>query len=243
MNIKYRAVRNQHVLPKASIRRFYSENNCVQLMLNNSEKKIFPANADNSLFVADRKWDEKVEKGVKDIETRFQCLSDKLIANGNGKLESSDHETANIFYAILSERSKARYHNFDDSTLFDKSTINHFEMSESEREYHESQGLIFIGSENDRVIERAARGMAQSQAITHALNSNAKWGAFTTSCDFVVSDIYHYHAVIPVSPAIYLVKNKESRYMSSGDTTLFNKEIIKASQRFIFSRSLDALNN
>lgn len=237
----YRAVRNQHVLPKASIERFYSDKRFVHAMFFKKNNKIFPIKSRNKLFVAERKLDESIEKSVNALEEKFQDVMDKVI-NGD-PLNEPEYKIANMFYAILSERSRARYHEFDNTpSLFDVNTINYSEMSEQEREFNESQGVIVIRSASDGVYERFARGLSITQAIQNSAIQNDTWGIYTTSDEFIVSDSYHFHKIIPVSPTIYLVKNKDNLHLNKSETYDFNKLLRETSLKYVFSRNIEALN-
>jgi hypothetical protein len=237
----YKAVDRQHVYPKASIVRFYSKKRCVFVMRNEVRGYVFPANADNNLFIASRKWDERTEKCANALEAKFQLLSDKIIHGES--LYSEDYKVLSGFYALISERSRARYHEFDDAeSILDRKTINYSKISESEQDYRERKGIIFLRNSDDQIIDRVARGMNILQSIEQASISNEKWGIYKTMKDFIVSDTYHQHAIIPVSPQLYLARNRENRELNEEETNDFNRHIIDKSRKFIFSSHSETLN-
>jgi len=236
----YQAVKHQHVLPKATIERYYSQKKHVYVMRKGDSNDAFPANANNSLFIANRQWDERAEKCVNDIETKFQILSEKIIKGDS--LDAADFTMANVFYAILQGRSKARYHEFEETeSLFDKNTVNYSEVSKSEQDYNERQGIFFLRSEDDNTFDRIARGQFILESIQKASTNTSKWGVFTTSKYFIVSDLYDSYAMIPVSPTIYLVKDRENIQLNESETNNFNSMIMEKSEKFIFSASKDTL--
>ena len=64
----YNPTQKQHVLPLASIKRFYcSKENGAHVHFIASKKECF-LKANNHTFVAERKWDENIERAVSELK-------------------------------------------------------------------------------------------------------------------------------------------------------------------------------
>jgi len=133
-------VKNQHVLPRQSIIRFCSGKKMrvhVKLLRNG---KSFMAGPDDKNFIAARKWDEQIERSSLDIETAFQKTA-SLVVSGTDELDEDALRSVNNFYAILTERSKARYSEFnnEDEVPFERDAR---EYAEAEIEDFEAKGIF-----------------------------------------------------------------------------------------------------
>lgn len=229
--MKYHPTKRQHVLPCASIKRFYyGEKNGVHLHLISQDIELF-IHADDSNFVAKRKWDEAIEKASVAIETCFQ----KLVNSCRFEIDNvtdQQNRIINDFYALISERSKAKLHIFDAaSPILEGSPIGSGCL-----DFFESQGIILGDADQ---IERAVRGLALRVSINASQRDNPKWGVIrAVELDFVVSDQYHQEPLIPVTPQIYLARGYESRSLSKNETIEFNRRLVQNSNAYFFARNL-----
>ncbi len=150
----------------------------------------FMAGPDDKNFIATRKWDEQIERTSLDIETAFQKIARQVVFGTKG-LDDGMLRSINNFYAILSERSKARYHEFnnEDEVILEQDMGRH---TEAEIERLEAKGIFFGGPEQ---MNRVARGIAQRLALGVSQRNNPLWGVIrSNSFEFIVPDSYHLSA-------------------------------------------------
>ena len=103
------------------------------------------------------------------------------------EMSDAQNRIFNSFYALISERSKAKLHAFDMTTpqILENDTPT---ANKGANDFLESQG-VFFGCNVQ--IERVARGLAQRLAICVSQRENSKWGILkATDLDFIVSDQY-----------------------------------------------------
>ncbi|SFM86921.1 hypothetical protein [Nitrosomonas communis] len=218
-----------------------------------SYNKRFPINADNEKFIANRKWDESIERESCRIEESFQKLLDDD-SFGIDTLNESQNRIINDFYALISERSKAKFHTFESPSPFivsskddileergiSKLEVDGIEdevLEESSINKLEADGIYMGGSEQ---IDRVVRGQAQRLTLLVSRRNNPRWGILKSSeLDFVVSDCYHMNYFIPVDPKTYLVMDHPNELFNNNEVTNFNKELIKSSKEFFFAKNLE----
>ena len=228
-------VKKQHVLPRQSIVRFCS-GKVVHIKLI-QHRRSFMAGPDDKNFIAIRKWDEQIELRSSAIETAFQEIAE-LVLSGTNELDVSALRSVNNFYAILSERSKARYHHG-----FSNEDEVHFEQDverrpEAEIECFEADGIFFGGSDQ---IDRAVMGLAQRCSLGVSQRNNPCWGVIrSNSFEFIVPDRYHLSARIPIGPFAYLQKEVASRMLTEEQVSRVNCEFLSESERYVFARDLSA---
>jgi hypothetical protein len=148
-------------------------------------------------------------------------------------LSVDQSQAANNFYLLISERSKARFCDFNVAPMmenaisfFDKNTIDTLE----------EQG-VFMGGPDQ--MERAVRGLAQRLAIGVGQRRHRKWGVLKSSViDFVVSDNYHHAPIIPVDSKTYLVRDFPGGNLDMAQTVWLNKWLARNSEQFYFAKNL-----
>lgn len=99
--------KKQHIIPRASIERFYTDANNVYVL---RENRLFSANAENPIFCcSDRSWDQCSEENRgKKIEDDYQCLANSLIDkchNENIIFNNDNAKIINEFTALWFARS------------------------------------------------------------------------------------------------------------------------------------------
>lgn len=228
----YQAVKNQHVFPVKSIKQFYNNDHVVQVKLI-KRSKCFSANAKNLIFIAERKWDEEIEKSAINIETAFQDIA-KLICEGLKLFDNSQINIINSFYTLLEQRSIAKNHIFTESrklanvSLFD-------EMPKDTIDHSESEGIFLGGLEQ---LDRIGRGLAQRIHLLSAQKNSHVWGVLNSgNLEFLVSDSYHKSPLIPISPFFYLARQEISRTLTDDEVVARNTLILNDSSDFVFARN------
>ncbi|MBU2732454.1 hypothetical protein [Acidithiobacillus ferridurans] len=192
----------------------------------------FRAGPDDKNFIVARKWDEQIERGSLDIETAFQNIA-SLVVSGTDELDEDALRSVNNFYAILTERSKARYSEFDneDEVPFERDAREH---AEAGIEDFEAKGIFLGGPEQ---MNRAVMGMAQRLSLGVSQRNNPCWGVIrSTSFEFIVPDRYHLSARIPIDPFSYLQKEAASKTLTNEQVSTVNHEFLSESKRYVFAR-------
>lgn len=144
----YQAVVRQHVLPVASIRRFFSSgNSCVEVFLHSKEKS-FRQGSSWGGFVEIRKWDEQIEKGVNALEAAFQALADRIVA-GQDALTPEESLVVAQFWAVISERSRARRKPLISGSMFE--SVIPSPLPQTQLDFLERQGIFMAGTTSPRL--------------------------------------------------------------------------------------------
>ena len=139
---------------------------------------------------------------------------------------------------MLSQRSLANEHVFDGINAL--TDIHPSGYSVETIEKLERQG-IFFG--DDSQLDRAVRGLAQRLAISQANSVGLRWGLIRSAIDteFLVSDCYHRIKLVPVSPSIYLQRDRGSAKLTKEQVTFLNTKIMSSASSFVFCRGLDKI--
>ncbi|BCG02473.1 hypothetical protein PPGU19_070410 (plasmid) [Paraburkholderia sp. PGU19] len=101
---------------------------------------------DDRNFVANRKWDEQIERDAVQIEDTFHSVAEAVCHGAEISLDSQ-RRAIQRFYVILRERSIAKKHTFTETSLLaaDQS-LNRVEKVDLDR--FESQGIFMGGQVN-----------------------------------------------------------------------------------------------
>ena len=234
-------VLQQHILPDKSIGRFCSgDPPKVQVLLLQHEK-LLPLGSKSGPFYVTRKWDEGIERDAIPFETEFQILADRICQDLT-VLDGAHWRTINNFYAILSERSRARYIKLPMESRLENLSPGS-SLSKNELDDFERKGIFLSG--DPAQIDRAVFGLAQRLSLSVAQRENPAWGIATaTNREFLVSDCFHRTPRIPVSPKIYLVRedlwlDSGSKRMTEDQVVFFNQDVSREAQQSIFARDLE----
>lgn len=234
----YQVTKKQHILPKKSIERFYPKNkNCVHVSLF-SKNQVFYAGSKNIQFITNRKWGENNERQSVTLEKEFQELSEKIINSIYEKkyiiFNEKQNNILNQFYTLLEQRSKAKYHTFDDYEPV-LENLNNTDLNQEKSDELEANDKFLSNDTNN--INRAVYNIA----ITLNLQSHKKhqkWGILTSKeYEFIVSDFYN-QQTIPINPEIYLCQNTENKELTPNETIKFNTFIKKSAKNFYFAMEL-----
>lgn len=230
---RYRAVRRQHVLPAAVIRRFYRDGKkSVEIFLK-PIGKAFPDSDSWDEFCELRKWDEGTEKAFCNLETQLQLLTDR-IEGGLDMLSEKDSQMVSAFMALIAQRSRSRtmsLHTEPELDLPDSS-----EISANERDYFERDGMAMEGSAEQ--LDRMVHGLFQSVAVAQSTRTATQWCIVRAEeGQFLVSDTYDRRAV-PINPTTYLIPGSASQRWSRSEVEKFNRFVFDNSDRYVFAKQL-----
>jgi hypothetical protein len=232
----YKPVIKQHVLPAASIQRFFSAgNSCVEVFLRAKETS-FQQGTSWKEFVEIRKWDEQIEKAAIAHETAFQKLADLIVA-GQDALTPQESLVVARYWAVISERSRARHEPLVSESILESKTTN--SLSGTHLDSLERQGIFMAGTTEQ--IDRAVYGLAQRMAILKTARISPSWRvvrARNREGQFLVSDNYHHAKLVPVNPTTYLAPGEGALTLNRAAIEKFNKFLLEVSERYVFAQSL-----
>lgn len=230
----YQAVVRQHVLPAASIQRFFSSgNSCVEVFLRPKEKS-FRQGTSWGGFVEIRKWDEQIEKGVNVLEAAFQDLAERIVA-GQDALTPEESLVVAQFWAVISERSRARRTSLISGSMFE--SVIPSPLPQAHLDLLERQGIFMAGTTEQ--IDRAVYGMTQAMAILQTQRKSSSWRVVRASeGQFLVSDNYHHDQLVPISPTTYLQPGIGTLTLDRAAVENFNESLLAASEQYVFALSL-----
>ncbi|WP_186148005.1 hypothetical protein [Burkholderia gladioli] len=231
----YRPVIKQHVLPAASIQRFFrTGNSCVEVFLRTKGVSFNKGTSWNE-FVEIRKWDEQIEKAAIAHETAFQNLADLIVA-GQDTLTPKESLVVERYWAVISERSRARRVPLAPEAIFESKSPT--ALSNTHLDFLERQG-VFLGGTTQQ-LDRAVYGIAQRLAILKTARTSSSWVVVRAKeGQFLVSDNYHHAKLVPVNPTTYLAPGAGAvRQMDRPAIEKFNKFLLEISERYVFAQNL-----
>ncbi len=234
------AVIRQHILPNRSIERFCSGDPPKVEVLLLKHGKLLSLDSKSGPFYATRKWDEGIERAAYKFETDFQILADR-ICQDLMVLDETHWRTINNFYAILGERSRARYVALPTESRLENLSPG---SSKPKKELDDLERDSIFLSGDPAQANRGVIGFAQRLALGAAQRSNAPWGiARSAEREFLVSDCFHLTARIPLSPRIYLErrplsleKTQHSRQLTGNQVVAFNQDVFNEAEESVFAR-------
>ncbi|WP_148050983.1 DUF4238 domain-containing protein [Pseudomonas fluorescens] len=229
---------DQHVIPKASIKRFCGIDGRVELVTNRHGRRIFVP-PKNSIFCVRRLWDERAENCYqKRIEDRFQRIVDAILNERIFDFDADAEEALGEFYLLWRYRGIAKQAPFDDARLNIERPARNLSVDSQERLERGHVGFIRPDS---TIPSRMINGFQIQRYIDMAMGtlSKRRWGILKAiEGEFLVPDFPGDHAVIPVTPTIVFAIDDVNRYLSRCDVALTNLIGIHNSKDFVFARCL-----
>lgn len=201
------------------------------------DRSIFrPAKPSDSLFCADRVWDQRAEAGyMKKIEDSFQILADTITQNSAVELDPVECKIVSHFYALWHYRSRQRGLPFQSLS----SGLVTEGLNDDQLELLESRGIMAVRHDGS-VAARHINGL-QIQILAGrfatGLLDGARWGVITaTEGEFCVPDMPN-HGIIPVTPSVALVKDSPSGKIIEKNLGEINEAMFLSAQDYVFARS------
>lgn len=234
-----RFVVRQHVFPAASIKRFYGPNDRVQVKHTGSDT-VFPAKAENPIFTADRRWDQRAETGfMASIEREFQVLANGIVAGDVQHLDRDQREIVHRFYALWGLRSEYVLAKPEPIAL-QGCTVSR-ELTVEELEELELRGVVGIRPDST-IAARHIYGIRIQMNIDRLVDQalDCSWGiARSEDGEFIVPDS-PFSMMVPVTPAIMLLGENPDGIVAEESLRHLNRLSIAKSRRFHFARDLSA---
>ncbi|MEA2554147.1 MAG: hypothetical protein QOJ65_2323 [Fimbriimonadaceae bacterium] len=196
---------NQHVLPRASIVRFANGSGKVDV---NRSGRVFSASPDDPNFCARRSWDQRAEEAYHGPEGKFQELAARIIGDPAYVLAADDQELANVFFALVCARTRARRNRIQDQPLPGASAVKAF--PKDAREKLEKMHYVTL-NERGGVPGRMVTGSLLSTWIEECrsgLEARTWQIARSDNLELLVSDSIDRVQAIPISPTVLLALGK-----------------------------------
>lgn len=234
----HQLVIKQHVFPVASIERFAALDGCVRVvLLKCGEIKRLKPN--NSLFCAQRSWDDSIERGrIKKIEDKFQVIASRLVGGHILVVDDVDNDALNEFYAIWSLRFHRRANPISDVVINIVSPSKNYTKDQLEK--LEKHGIIGVRPDGS-LPGRQIAGVQLSLDIDRMRNSmaNVRWGVLRSeNAEFLVPDNYFNAAIIPLAPNMCLSLQGENKTITDEEVREVNRLAIQSSRDYFFARDL-----
>lgn len=231
---------NQHVFPTKSIERFAGPDGHVDVRLLDSRNKVIRPRPDNTIFGANRAWDQRAESGyMKRIEDRFQQVADAIIARKTGTVSAQERPAIDWMYALWYWRARFRELESQETQL---NSVTGADLSLEQEENLESNGYMFArqhGAMPTRQLNGVVVEMRTGFYVEELAKSVARWGIITAQRgEFIVPDV-PWHGVIPLTPQLALVWNTPDGIITEQNLGQVNTAMRLASEIYCFARDLE----
>lgn len=229
---------NQHVFPKASIERFAGDDGGVEVY-SIPHQKVMRLKPNNTLFCAQRVWDQKTEAAVsRRIEDKFQALADAIEHGIVTTIGIWEKRTVEQFFSLWRTRQKFRIEGLEDVRLHN---IEGESLTKAQQEAIESKHAMYV---SDGVVKgrllASIHVFGYERAFLQA-NESMEWGiARSASGDFVVPDSFEDMMIVPISPSVAIVAGVPNCVLSSDEVATINQSAIARAKNYYFARQLSA---
>jgi len=221
-------VRRQHVFPSKSIGRFTNDRGLVSVH-DLLRDKVRPVKPRDSIFCADRAWDERTERSMKKTEDAFQILIGPIIDGTAREIRQDEKIVADKMYALWFMRAQYRELETQEIKL---NMIDGDDLTKEQEEDLEKNGYVFA-RKNGMMPARQLNGIQIQMRIDNFVRDLAttvnRWGVISTQAgEFIVPDIPR-HGVIPITPRLALVQSAPDGMITEVNLAEINQAMKKAS--------------
>lgn len=231
---------NQHVFPSKSIGRFADQSGRVSVH-DLRRDKVFRTRPGNSIFYADRAWDQRAESGyMKRIEDDFQRLVAPIV---DGKVQTIPTEAKAAidgFFALWYMRS--RYREIESQEI-ELNGIFGGNLTKEQEENLEKNGYTFVrnsGKMPARQLNGVELQMRTGNYARDLASSVTRWGVIAAqSGEFVVPDVPS-HGIIPLAPRLALVQSAPDGMITERNLAEINLAMRATSQDYFFARDFSS---
>ncbi|HDY7424720.1 TPA: DUF4238 domain-containing protein [Vibrio vulnificus] len=231
-------VKNQHILPARSIKRFCNSNGDVKVLLKESGK-VFLAKTTNKIFCVQRFWDQSAEKGVgKRIEDDFQAIVDKVLFHNNYKLHSEYQTAITRFYALWKYRSLM---DNEERVTPEQSKLTPLVTDSHEKQLLDEMQIHYV-DENGSFPSRNTRGFElQGQVMMfERMNNGLVWHLVASPhLDLIVPDTPHNDLYIPISPTRCLLAGTPVESLSLAQSIHANTSSYMKSKKYVLGTTVE----
>jgi hypothetical protein len=228
----------QHVFPLSAIERFAGDDGGVLVRLR-WKGFTFRARADNPIFCAERAWDQTTETTRShSIEESYASLADGIVAGTVKHLLPSMDDVVTRFYALWSERHRARKSPVGDTTM--KGATPEPPLTKDQEENLESNGYVF--ARGTVMPSRMMTGISMMVGMDrrNIAMRGVHWGIVRSeSAQFVVPDNAERLGVVPVAPTVCLCQGLDDAIITAPDVALINRLALEGAHAYYFANDLD----
>lgn len=232
----FKLTREQHIIPRLSIKRFENADKKVKVNLV-EPRKSFSAKSSNSAFCVDRVWDQRSEAAwMRGIENRYQNLASLCHSRLQRKLSGSQHEIVSRMYLLIYLRIKFSKNAIEDYKFNGKKMA--YSLSKLEMELLESRHVTAIDG-NGNINSRSITGNVMQMKLDQSYSQyflGAEWAILTAGeNEYIFSDGYNGYRVLPISPKLcFIVKEDINNEPRLTDAKFVNKIGTKYAQYLFF---------
>jgi len=226
----------QHVFPSKSIERFTDQSGRVSVH-DLRRNEVFSATPGNSIFYADRAWDQRAESGyMKRIEDDFQKVVAPIVEGKAQTIPSEAKAAIDRFFALWYMRSRYREIESQEIQL---NGIPGSNLTKEQEENLEKNGYIFA-RKSGRMPARQLNGvelwMRTNDYARELASSVMRWGVIAAqSGEFIVPDVPS-HGIIPLTPRLALVQSAPDGMITERNLAEVNLAMRATSQDYFFAR-------
>ncbi len=231
----HRLTVKQHILPTKSMYRFSDATGGVDTFLVKQQKcvRLKPT---NGLFTYTRRWDQKAENHLKEIEDAFQNVAEKIIIRNCTNLKLAEIKIVTEFF--LSWWARANLTEIEDQIIKGIIGPSH-SLSIDEHEQLEAAGILTIRDDSSIAGNRMAWMLIRMRMDReHESGAYKNWGLLSTAdYEFGFAD----HPVIPaipLTPKQILFLNVRDQDIQVQSLHNYNMKVAKAARLFFAGRNL-----
>lgn len=241
---------NQHIIPRASIKRFYNHENKIELKNLYSKKKVKSVtNANDEIFIVKRLWSQKTEDVImKSIEDKFQILVDKIIEKKLLAFSEQENQIICDMYSLWEFRThyiEECTSSFINTSLYGITPSN---ITKDEEEILESKGAGYISQDNTFstrfILEIEVNRFID---MKFSYRENIKWGLLKSEeAEFIMpsNPINSNNGkdketiIFPITPYLCLVPISVFETIKKSEVKQLNEILVKNSKWFYFAKNL-----
>jgi hypothetical protein len=202
--------KNQHVIPKESIKRFTASDGKVKISRVASSTS-FRGKPDNPVFCVNRVWDQRAENAwMRGIENRYQRIASLCDSRLQLKLIDEQHEMVSRMYLLIWARIRFTINDIKDYKI--EGSKMAFSPSKEKMELLESRHITAI-DENGVINSRTITGNVMLMKIDQNYKENfqeTRWEVIhSNECEFIFSDSYDGYKILPISPNLCFVARED----------------------------------
>lgn len=233
---------NQHIIPKASIKRFSREDGSVDIYITKDKNKI-RFKPENSFFCAMRVWNQNAESGyMKDIEDQYQKLIVNLVKRPSRDITTNENRVISEMFALWNCRW-----NIDRQPLpqikYKNVKALAFNPNKEERERLEKVGISPIYEENNEftIAKRDILAPIIRLNIIRVVEEleGSNWKLVESAHgQFIFPDNAKNIDYMPVTPKFCLIHCAAYNQIYYKDLTALNNNSISNSVKYFFANDL-----
>ncbi|CAB5082083.1 hypothetical protein IST4116A_00067 [Burkholderia cenocepacia] len=225
----------QHVFPVRSMQQFVDKRGRVSVfdILRN---KIRLAQPKDTLFCAQRAWDQRAEAGyMKHIEDEFQKIVQPIIRGQVNTITPEQKPAIDTMFALWFMRTRYRRLDAQEIQLVG---VHGDDLTKAQEENLESNGYLFARM-GGKMPARQLNGVQLQMRIGHYARDLAvltRWGVIHAQTgEFIVPDV-PMHTIIPLTPKMALVASVPDGYVVERNLAEVNSALRASSREYYFAR-------